>query len=190
MTYIRRETVKECPVHLAILDKAQDHLIENGYFSKEEVLEGIGMPAMADYVRWDYIIDFLKEGIKVRVDSSGQKYVDETNAEKYEVVPLAKSFWRKRNYKKKLASTPQNRRENPEQFIALGHGKKTAGYALVDFEDGIMAVRQLAHKEAIRNGAAQAFRQYTLALLERDIPEIPDGAKREAIEAARVKLLK
>jgi hypothetical protein len=168
--FIKKSTALKCPVHLAVVDKAQDALMGNGYFNKERILERTGMIAMQESIRWDYIADFIKAGIAIKKDDNGEQYADLT-VDGCELVPLAQSFWNKKPKGDVPASTAITRMKFPEKYIAMGHGKKTAGYALVDFEDGVMALRQLDHKEAMSNGTAKAFKKYADALVRRNILE-------------------
>ena len=61
MKFLRREVARKCPVHQAVLDESLNQLAEYGYFSKNDIIEQIGMPAMAEAVRWEYVAEFNKQ---------------------------------------------------------------------------------------------------------------------------------
>ena len=140
--YIKKITARRCPVHQILLGMANDELADVGYFSKDALLEKARMSAMASAIRWDYIADFIK--------SDGN----------CELIPLAPRFWR---------MSPEDRMMKPEKALAGGHGKKTAGYALVSVENSALAVKVLANKKSMVNGVGEAFRNYQNAVLAKDI---------------------
>ena len=156
MSYLRRTDAMLCPVHNAILNKCADDLELSGRFKKEDVIDLLGFKAVAASIRWDYIVEFLRE----------QQFV--------EVVPMAASFWKQ--HKK------ADRVINPEKFMASGHGKKTVGYASVELDNGIYAIKKLEHKKAMANGVGAAFRVYSEKLTQRSI-ELPDLTNK-ALESA------
>jgi len=120
-----------------LLEMANDELADVGYFRKDALLERARMSAMSSAIRWDYIADFVKEDGKC------------------ELIPLAARFWR---------MSPEDRIVKPEKALAGGHGKKTAGYALVSVEHSALAVRQLKNKRSLANGVGKAFRHYADAV--------------------------
>jgi len=150
--YLRRESARKCPAHQAILEEALDQLAEYGYFSKDDIVTAAGFPTQLSdsYLRWDYIIEFLKEDGDC------------------ELIPLAARFWKMK---------PNQRMLEPEKAIAGGHGKKTAGYALVSVDNGALAVKRLAHKRSLANGVGKAFRKYADALVKRDLLAEPETRK-------------
>lgn len=168
--FIRKVTALKCPVHLAIVDIAQDSLVQSGYFNKDEVLRKSGFTAMSESIRWDYIIEFIKNGILIQEDLNGDRFAV-LGVDGDELIPLAQAFWNKQRKGNTPASSPENRKLFPQKYIAMGHGKKTAGYALVNFEGGHMALRTLKQKEAMKNGVAEAFQNYAEELVKRDLIE-------------------
>jgi len=142
MKWLRREVARKCPVHQAVLEEALIQLAEYGYFSKTDIIKDVGMVAMSESIRWDYISEFIKE------DGS------------CELIPLARRFWN---------MNPNQRIMEPEKAIAGGHGKKTAGYALVSVDGGALAIKRLEHKRGMANGVGKAFRKYADALVKRDL---------------------
>lgn len=133
VTYIRKITARRCPVHQTLLELANDELADIGYFNKDDLLAKSRMSAMSASIRWDYLADFIKE-------DGG-----------CELVPLAARFWR---------MTPEDRIRKPEKALAGGHGKKTAGYALVSIDNSALAVKQLKRKRGMANGVGKAFRRF------------------------------
>ncbi len=140
--YLRREVARACPVHQMVLDRAMDDLAEYGYFSKQDVVKESGMIAMVDSIRWDYLAEFIREDGRC------------------ELVPLAARFWKMK---------PTERLLFPERAIAGGHGKKTAGYALVTLDNGNLAIEQLERKRSVTNGVGQAFNKYRTELDQRNL---------------------
>lgn len=142
VSYIKKVTARRCPVHQALLELATDELADVGYFNKETLLEKSRMSAMASAVRWDYIADFIKE------DGA------------CELIPLAPRFWK---------MSPEDRLMKPEKALAGGHGKKTAGYALVTEEHAALAVKQLSRKRQLANGVGKAFRRFADELEQHEL---------------------
>lgn len=136
--FLRRETAKKCPIHKAVLQKARDHLVEKGgWFSKEEIIEELLFGAIEDAIRWDYIADFIREEDGV------------------ELIPMAERFFKR--------SKSEYRINSPEKFMAMGHGKKTAGYALLSVDGGVYALKSLKVKRTLSNGVGAAFQRFAEA---------------------------
>ena len=80
-----------------------------------------------------------------------------------ELVPLAQRFF---------SSTRSEREQqaamgNLGRYIAGGHGKKTAGYANVTFEEGRLAVKRAERFKSMQNGVSKALTAYKKAVLDR-----------------------
>lgn len=164
MRYMRKETARACPVHSMIKDKANEMLAANGHFSKEVVLEELNLSTMEDSIRWDYIREFIEEDHGVNL------------------VPLAARFFigkikTKSGDNVSFISTAAERKVNPEKYIAGGHGKKTHGYALVTFEQGVMAIACLKRYRGLSNGAGKAFRAYAISLEKKNLLEDKESKK-------------
>lgn len=148
--YLRREKARRCPVHTAVLDACSERLSDHGWFEKEEVVNSLNFEAVSDSIRWDYIMDFL------RTEEGG------------EFVPLAARFFKRHKHSERV--------DHPERFIATGHGKKTAGYANVELDNGRLAIRHLGSKRSMANGVAKAFRKYMDELSKRALLPDPTGS--------------
>ena len=77
-----------------------------------------------------------------------------------ELIPLAARFWN---------MTPVERIAHPEKALAGGHGAKTAGYALVNVDNGALAVQKLSQKRSMANGTGKAFREFADSLVNRQL---------------------
>jgi len=132
--WIRKETIKDCPVHTAIREEASKLLSEKGTFSKSEVITITCMKSVADAVRWDYIRELIEED------------------QGCELIPLASSFFNRH--------TASDEQKHPERYMAMGHGKKTAGYAAVTLQNEHFVVKKLEHRHAVANGVGRAFDAY------------------------------
>lgn len=132
--YLRKEKARACPVHMAVLDECARQLNLHGVFEKSDVLETLNLSAMVDAVRWDYVRDFLEGELGC------------------EMVPLAAAYFKRHS--------KNEERVNPQKFIALGHGKKTTGYATVTHENDHLFVCRLETKRAMANGVGKAFEAY------------------------------
>ena len=147
MKYLKREVAKQCPAHQAVMEVAANHLMEHGYFAKEDVIKESGMYAVSEALRWDYIAEFLKED------------------QDCDLIPLSPKFWN---------MTTEERVAKPGSALAGGHGAKTAGYALVGICEGALAVRKLMQRRQMANGTGIAFRHFADSLVERDLLDGPD----------------
>lgn len=148
--YLRREKARRCPVHTAVLDACSERLSDHGWFEKEEVVNSLNFEAVSDSIRWDYIMDFL------RTEEGG------------EFVPLAARFFKRHKHSERV--------DHPERFIATGHGKKTAGYANVELDNGQLAIRHLDSKRRIVNGVRNAAKRYAEELAKRALLPAPADA--------------
>lgn len=133
--WLRREKARECPVHSALLEAAYDELNQHGVFSKEEVLELTGYSSVSDSVRWDYIVEWLREEFRV------------------ELIPVREALF-KRHSKEKL-------KRMPEKYIAQGYGARTAGWASVDWAGNApIVVKRLEQRAKMVNGTKERFEDY------------------------------
>jgi hypothetical protein len=134
MRWLRKEAAKICPVHTAIVNKAVEHLVDTGVFSKDLVVEGTGMGAVADSIRWDYVREFIIEDQGV------------------ELIPLALAFFTRHQ--------KQEEHLRPEKFLAQGYGKKTHGFAAVTKENDHLVIKRIEQRKALSNGVADSFQKF------------------------------
>jgi len=132
--YLRKEKARACPVHMAIMDECAKQLNLHGVFEKSEILSNLSLDAMVDAVRWDYVREFLEDELGC------------------EMVPLASAYFKR--HKK------SEEQVNPQKFIAMGHGKKTTGYATVTQGNDHLFVCRVEAKRAMANGVGRAFEAY------------------------------
>ncbi len=130
--YIRRKAAEECPVHQKVFEKAKERIEHIGWFGKELLLRKIGLYAMADSIRWDYIVEFLNKDLDT------------------ELVPVVSQFG------KSIQNDQEDIEKFPWRYIASGHGKKTWGYANAEEMNGVLAVRRLSQRNAQAEGAVNA----------------------------------
>ena len=136
--YMRREVIRECAIHQSIMDLASEGLETNGSFRKLNVIEALGLRAVEDSIRWDYIRDFLQED------------------QDCELVPVAERYFKQHQLAEEHTT--------PEKFIASGNGKKTAGFVSVIEGTDHLVVRRLQQRQALANGVGKAFRNYAEAV--------------------------
>ena len=133
--FLRREKARGCPVHQVVLETAGAMLELHGVFSKEDVLEDTKMTAMGDAIRWDYVIEWLREEQGV------------------ELVPVREAFF-KRHSRERLERMP-------EKFLAAGHGVRTAGWASVSHgPNAPLVVKRVEQRKAMANGTGEEFRDF------------------------------
>lgn len=103
MKIVHKRTVRKCPIHRTLRDKAVDQLNERSKFEFAALLELTGFVAMEESVKWDFIHDFIEE-------DTGQ-----------ELIPVADDYFRRHQFQDELIS--------PEKYLAgAGGNKRTAGY--------------------------------------------------------------
>lgn len=147
--YIQRKTALICPIHTAVKERASELLEQRGFFEKDEVIKALNFGTVSDAIRWDYIAEFL-------ADEQG-----------IELVPMAQRFFD--TSKKVLRTKSVDILAAPSKFIAMGHGKKTMGYASVETHGGIFAVRVLTQRKALKNGVGEAYTNYLDKLRARNL---------------------
>lgn len=138
MNNVRKSTVRACPVHTALKDKAENELIKNGAYSHEKLLDDLSFALPVGYIRWDYIREFIEEDNSIRL------------------IPVVAPFFKKHSTK--------DERVNPEKYLPTGRGKKTAGYVSVTAQNGHLVVFQLNRQVKLSHGVMQATEQLASAV--------------------------
>jgi hypothetical protein len=131
--FLRREAAIECPVHTLIRAKAAEFLELRGAFSREEVLEATRLQAMAESIRWDYVREFIEK------------------EQGCELIPVSALFFKSPHSKDRKDSPIKIK---PEKYLALGNGKRTAGYAVR------LPLRRLEQRRGLTNGVGRAFTKF------------------------------
>lgn len=150
--YLRKEKARGSPIYMSILDKCADELALHGVFRKDKVLDELALDTVSDAIRWDYIREFLE-------DEQG-----------CEMVPLAEAYFKRHG--------SNEERINPQKFIAMGHGKKTAGYASVSHENDHLFIARIEHKRMMSNGVGKAFEEFASRVAQKRLElGIADGPK-------------
>ena len=153
--YISREKARACTFHQAVMQRAIEYLNDEQCFSKKKVIQSLNFDAIANGIRWDYIIEFLRDG------NEGDNGV--------ELVPLKESFFTA----SKAFRDTYPEKEYPHKYIAGGHGGKTVGYASVYINGGRFALHRHQWLSKLQNGVAAAFTKYSEELVARDLLEEP-----------------
>ena len=128
-----RVQARSCKVHKAVYDAAVTRLQSHGAFSRKEVLADTDYEGVADSVRWDYIVEFICADYGIEMVSLSDNY-----------------FKRHRRLEEQV---------NPAKYLALGHGKKTAGYGIVTMAHAHLVIKQLSHRQKVVDGAADALEE-------------------------------
>lgn len=149
--WMRKDEALNSAPYQALIKEGTALLKTQGYFSKDQVLEGSGMVTVGDSIRWDYLREFLEDASGVHLLCVSRGFFD-----KYVVDRKGKKV--KRNGKP--LTTAEHRRENPGHYLALGHGKKTFGFALMKTDGGVLAIKVLGVKNKIANGTRVAADNY------------------------------
>ena len=136
--FLRKEKARVCPIHNAVYDAAAARLGHDGVFSKEEIIEALRFDAVADAIRWDYIREFLEHD------------------QGCSLTPLAAAYFKRHKREAEILNT--------SRYIAVGHGKKTAGYAAVTPANDHLVVAQVIIRKRMLNGAGEAFANYLQAI--------------------------
>jgi hypothetical protein len=151
--FIKKVTAQRCPIHQAVLEECGQQLVEKGYFNKANIIDKLKFQAVEDSIRWDYIAAFL---------STPELGHD------FQLVPLAQRFFKSTKAERERAAKEVDAKGRPVnfgQYLAGGHGKKTAGYARVTFEGGLLALKKAQNYAGMRNGVGEAFEKYRRAVL-------------------------
>lgn len=153
--FIKQVTARRCAVHQAVKDEAEERLVNLGAFDKIGVLEHLGFTAVAESIRWDYIALWIQEEYDC------------------ELIPLVGRFFKNTREELDKGWTPQ---QNPEKYIAQGHGKKTMGYGAVGFNSTLngICLERLKQKHALTNGVGKAFQKYVAEVKKRGLALPPE----------------
>ena len=124
MKWLRKERARLCPIHQAVFKwKTRKNCTLTAISTSGKQAQQLSFEAVAEAIRWDYISEFIRDDLSE------------------EIVPLAQAFWTgtKADKAAKRKITPELRKKNPGAYLAMGHGKRTAGYALVSVDDHRLA---------------------------------------------------
>jgi len=150
--FLRKEAARKCLIHKAVRIEAALRLEQLGAFEKSAVLEALGFDAVADAIRWDYIRDFLQED------------------EGCELVPVVSLFFKSPTAKERKKSPLDLM---PERYIAMGFGKKTAGFASVSQDaNAKLVLQRIKQRERVRNGTSEAFETFRKNVFNRASPAL------------------
>lgn len=150
--FLRREKALVCPVHEMILEEARTRLANVGYFSIADIIEGLHLEFMVESIRWDYIRDFLQE------------------EERCELVPVVALFFKSPRTKDRRNSPLDLK---PEKYLAMGNGKKTAGYVSVKpDEHAVLVLTRVGQRKAVADGFNKRFQTFLTALRHNASPQV------------------
>jgi len=127
--WLRLESARNNKVYIEIVTEALIRLTERGSFSKDGVLEATGYDVIGD-IRWDYVVRIIEEDHDTKL------------------MAMAESYFKRHATDSEITS--------PEKYIAHGHGKRTAGYAIIRRENGHLVTHVLKIKEDRAIGCVKA----------------------------------
>jgi hypothetical protein len=162
--YLRRKKAEACPIHQAVYQLASEDIVDRGVFEKIDLLKRLHFEAVAGSIRWDYISGWIEAELKC------------------ELVPLVSRYFRRHRQ--------ADVQDNPAEYIASGHGKKTMGYGAVGFNELLNSIyiHRAKQRAAVTNGVGKAFRAYMSEVEKRglelptDLSLLPSGDPPEAGE--------
>lgn len=130
---LRREEARACPVHTALREEAVRRLLRDGQFSIVQVLEATRFTAMSESIRWDYIVEFIKQDHNL-----------------CDLVALSQAYYK-----------PHKREDeflNPGSYVAYGGATgRAVGYALVTERNRHLVVARLRQRWSALHGTNQRF---------------------------------
>ena len=130
---LRREDARACQVHNAVYAEAVRRLERDGHFRIRDVLETTRYSAMATAIRWDYIVEFIREDHKL-----------------YDLTALSQAYYEP--HKK------EDEYQNPGRYVAYGGSTGSAvGYALVTERNRHLVVARLRQRYSILAGTTRRF---------------------------------
>jgi hypothetical protein len=135
--FVKFSTVLQTPLYQEIIRQCVIRLEVSPYvFRKDEVMEAANAVPFADSINWSFVQRWLEEGDdKALVDGPLPEGYGEGS-----LIPVVGSFWDGRDGVSR-EDIPEDRMKHPGKYIAQGHGKRTAGYALVCEENGELALK-------------------------------------------------
>lgn len=128
--WLRYEKAMANKAYIAIIEECVNLLTTRGSFSKEEVVEKTGYGGMEDDLRWDYVKRHIEESYKT------------------ELISLGAAYFRRHSKADEISI--------PAKYIAIGHAKRTCGFAIASHENGHLLRKRLEVKVKRANGAIKS----------------------------------
>ena len=142
----------KCPAHAAILEEAKRQIARHGKYEHDKVLRATKYEAIEESVQWAYI----------------RKRLEEENEES--MVPCARRWFHPGLREYNPQGAPQyNQTVNPDKFVAVGNGKRAAGYALANKVPPAMAKYWLEWKASAETGAQRSHQTFRAACEKRGL---------------------
>lgn len=141
--FIKKATALKCPIHRAVMDKVREELASTGCFHKADIIDELQYNAIEGSIRWDYVREIIQD------------------EQKCELIPLAEAFFKRHK--------PGEMEAVPHRFVALGHGKKTAGYANISGANGALVICVLKQKSATRDGMVKSVNKMVASCKEKGV---------------------
>jgi len=129
--WLRKEVARACPVHNAIYNEVVARVGAQQRFAIQEILEALNYTAMADSIRWDYIVEFLRDEHAI------------------DCIAVHFEIFKRHSRQKELLE--------PEKFVAIGYNKKAAGWAAIVPENAHLVAVTLKHRRSVANGVVKKF---------------------------------
>jgi len=152
--FIKRVTAEACPVHRDVIKECIKRLVEKGYFNKNSVLVATKFGAMEDSISWKHIANILRDpdgDYNVELVGLAQKFFSSTRAERL----------------REAGGVDKNgNMMNLGPYLAGGHGKRTAGYATVTFEGGLLALKRAQRLNNKSNGVKASSAKFNAEVLK------------------------
>ena len=153
-----------------ILKEALKRLKEKGRFSKPEVCVECGYGKYMTQVNWKYVKRALSEAVKQKLVAMVAEFFLPYVMERDPKNPgklRRKIDQTTGNYLTTLADA----RRNPRKYVAgIGHAKRTAGYVLSSYENGIFTEQKMGQGNKIENGTNISVSDYGKSLLANGLP--------------------
>jgi hypothetical protein len=166
--WLRFEAAVKSPHYQKMRDAAIRRLREWGHFSKHAVMQETEFDVFDDGdIRWDYIKLMIDEELGTELMPVAQSFFNAVATERGREAGLTRE---------------QEVVQFPGRFLAQGHGKKCAGYALMEERNGHFVLRYLNNKRSKAGGTVKAANktletaQHSIAVSKRPMQLLDDAS--------------
>lgn len=156
---LRRDKARESEIYQKIKERCEEYLKKKHFFKKTWVLKDLDYEVISDSIRWDYIVEWVTESYDCELAPLAEAFfkrltkieIELESQSQFPDMPQPQLVPNIRLLPAKITKE-QMARQYPARFLASGHGKKTTGYASVEYAEGAFHLKRLSDRKSVAKG--------------------------------------